>query len=78
MCEAQTLMGDEAKRTALYQQAEEILVSDVALIPLYHSVNNVLVRSDLKGPALEPNKAGRVTFWRHEFTSSMCGIYRVK
>lgn len=78
MCEAQTLMGDEAKRTALYQQAEEILVSDVALVPLYHSVNNVLVRSDLKGPALEPNKAGRVTFWRHEFTSSMCGIYRAK
>jgi ABC-type transport system substrate-binding protein len=78
MCQAQTLVGDEAKRNELYKQAEKILVSDVGLVPLYHSILNVLVHDDIKGPALDPNSAGVKTFWRHEFTSGMSGVYRAQ
>lgn len=78
VCEANAIIGDEAKRDELYRQAEKILIEDVALVPIYHGVFNVLVNPKLKGPALEPNKAGVVTFRGFRFNSSEGTVYRTK
>jgi peptide/nickel transport system substrate-binding protein/oligopeptide transport system substrate-binding protein len=78
VCEANAIIGDEAKRDELYRQAEKILIEDVALMPIYHGVFNVLVNPKLKGPALEPNKAGVVTFRGFRFNSSEGTVYRTK
>jgi len=78
VCEANAMIGDEAKRNELYRQAEKILIEDVALMPIYHGVFNVLVNPKLKGPALEPNKAGVVTFRGFRFNASEGTVYRTK
>ena len=78
VCEANAIIGDEAKRDELYQAAERILIEDVALVPIYHPVFNVLVNSRLAGPALEPNAAGVVTFRGERFNSSESTVYRTK
>ncbi|MEW5720554.1 MAG: peptide ABC transporter substrate-binding protein, partial [Chloroflexota bacterium] len=76
LCDAGALLGDEAKRNTMYQQAEKILVSDVALVPIYHPIMTAMVKLDIKGPALLPDKAGQVTWHRHRFTSRESLIYR--
>jgi ABC-type transport system substrate-binding protein len=78
VCEANAIIGDEAQRNELYQQAEKILIEDVALVPIYHGVFNVLVNPKLAGPALEPNEAGVVTFRGFRFNSSEGTVYRTK
>jgi len=78
VCEANAIIGDEARRNELYRTAEKILIEDVALVPIYHGVFNVLVNPKLKGPALEPNKAGVVTFRGFRFNSSEGQVYRTK
>ncbi|HEX9114559.1 MAG TPA: hypothetical protein VGA61_00700, partial [Anaerolineae bacterium] len=78
LCQAQVIMGDENKRDALYQQAEKILVSDVALVPIYHGIYNAMVSSTLAGPGLAPNKAGQTTFRRFRFNTSEGQVYRIK
>jgi len=78
VCEANAVIGDEAKRNELYQKAERILIEDVGLVPVYHGIFNVLVNPKLKGPALEPNKAGVVTFRGFRFNSSEGTVYRTK
>lgn len=78
VCEANAIVGDEAKRNELYQQAERILIEDVALVPIYHGIFNALVKPDLKGPALEPNEAGAVTFRGFRFNSSEGTVYRAR
>lgn len=78
VCEANSIIGDEARRNDLYQQAERILIEDVALVPIYHGTFNVLVNPELTGPALEPNKNGVVTFRGFRFNSSEGQVYRTK
>jgi peptide/nickel transport system substrate-binding protein/oligopeptide transport system substrate-binding protein len=78
VCEANAIIGDEARRDELYRQAEKILIEDAALVPIYHGVFNVLVSPDLKGPALEPNEAGVVTFRGFRFNSSEGQVYRTE
>jgi ABC-type transport system substrate-binding protein len=78
VCEANSIIGDEARRNDLYQKAERILIEDVALVPIYHGTFNVLVNPKLKGPALEPNKSGVVTFRGFRFNSSEGQVYRTK
>jgi ABC-type transport system substrate-binding protein len=78
VCEANSIIGDEARRNDLYQKAERILIEDVALVPIYHGTFNVLVNPKLKGPALEPNKNGVVTFRGFRFNSSEGQVYRTK
>ena len=78
VCEANAIIGDEAKRNELYQKAEKILIEDAALVPIYHGVFNVMVNPKLKGSALEPNKAGVVTFRGFRFNSSEGTVYRTK
>lgn len=75
MCEANTLMDAEDQRNELYKQAEKILLEDVGLIPLYHGTNNVLLQPNVKGPALDPDKEGRKTFWRYEYTGNLTELY---
>jgi ABC-type transport system substrate-binding protein len=75
-CQAGAITDNEAKRNEMYAQAEKILMEDVALIPLYHSVVNVMVSPTLGGPATEPNKAGERTFWRYVFCHLDPLLYR--
>jgi len=72
LCTAQSLMGDEEGRNAMYQQAERILIEDVALVPIYHSIYNVLVKPDLAGPGLAEDATGMRRFRRFDETQ----IYR--
>lgn len=78
LCEANVIIGDEDKRNALYQQAENILISDVALVPIYHGIYNAMVASDLAGPGLEPGASGQVTFRRFKMNTSEGLVYRVQ
>jgi oligopeptide transport system substrate-binding protein len=72
LCEAQSLMGDEARRNDMYKQAERILVEDVALIPIYHGIYNVMIKPYLAGPGLSADSEGVVKFRRFDETM----IYR--
>jgi oligopeptide transport system substrate-binding protein len=45
---------DPAARVALYQQAEQALLKDVAMIPLMHGVSDVVVSPRVKGFSLAP------------------------
>jgi peptide/nickel transport system substrate-binding protein/oligopeptide transport system substrate-binding protein len=76
VCEANAIIGDEAKRNENYRQAERILIEDVALVPIYHGIFNVLASPDLTGPALEPNAQGAKTFRGFRFNSSEGAVYR--
>lgn len=72
LCEAQSLMGDEAKRNDLYKQAEKILVSDVGIIPIYHGIYNVMIKSYIAGPGMAADSMGVVKFRRFDETQ----VYR--
>ncbi len=78
LCEAGAVMNDEPKRNEMYQQAEKILIEDFAMVPIWHSVWNVMMKPDIAGPALEPNAEGNVTFWRMKYNTSEGQVYRVK
>jgi len=76
LCEAGSILGNEARRNELYHQAERILIEDVALVPIYHGIFVALVKPDIKGPMLEPGKDGQITWMRHRFSSRESLIYR--
>ena len=76
LCEAGQVLNDEAKRNELYQQAERILIEDVALVPIYHGIFNALVKPYVKGPMFEPNSKGQVTWNRFRFSSRESEIYK--
>jgi ABC-type oligopeptide transport system substrate-binding subunit len=59
----------------MYQQAEKLLVEDVALVPLYHGIYNAMVQPYMKGPALEPGPNGEKTLWRYRIGSSEGKVY---
>ncbi|MGB3306816.1 MAG: peptide ABC transporter substrate-binding protein [Thermomicrobiales bacterium] len=56
--EATSFLGDEAERTAMFQEAEKILVEDVPAVFTYFETPIQLVKSYVAGPALEPDKNG--------------------
>lgn len=58
MAFANHLIGDPARRIALYHEAERILVEDVAGIFLWHSQYNELWKPYLRAEALERNDRG--------------------
>jgi peptide/nickel transport system substrate-binding protein/oligopeptide transport system substrate-binding protein len=76
LCEAGQILNDEAQRNELYQQAERILVEDVALVPIYHGIFNALVKPNVQGPMFEPNSKGQVTWNRFRFSSRESEIYK--
>lgn len=78
LCQAGQVLGDEAKRIELYQQAEKILVSDVALVPIYHGIFNALVKPDIKGPMLQDEGSSLRNWMRFRFSSREAVIYRVQ
>lgn len=45
---------DSERRISLYRQAEQIAVTDAAWIPLYHSVDNVLIKPYVKDYKVTP------------------------
>ena len=75
LCDAGAVIGDEAKRNSMYQQAEKILISDVALVPLWHPIYVAMVKPDIKGAMFTPAKNGQITWQRHRFTSRESLIY---
>jgi ABC-type oligopeptide transport system substrate-binding subunit len=62
VCQAGSIMGDEDKRNELYAQAEEILVRDEALVPVWHPRMVWLARPEIKGPVFDPDSKGVVRF----------------
>jgi oligopeptide transport system substrate-binding protein len=76
LCDAGQVLNDEAKRNELYAQAEKLLLEDVALVPIYHPINNALVKLDIVGPMFEPSSAGQVTWNRSRFASRESQVYR--
>ena len=76
LCDAQSIMGNEDKRNEMYRQAEKILISDVALVPVWHGIYNALINPDLAGPGLAPNPDGSRTLWRFKFHSTEAQLYR--
>ena len=60
--EANFLVGDEAKRIKLYQDAEKILVDDVGGIFIMFDQRAQFWKPYVKGKSLEPNKDGIVAF----------------
>jgi oligopeptide transport system substrate-binding protein len=51
---AATKEPDETKRLRILEQAEQTLLSDVAIFPLYHPTNQYLFRDNVKGINLHP------------------------
>ncbi|HXF62757.1 MAG TPA: peptide ABC transporter substrate-binding protein [Caldilineaceae bacterium] len=78
LCEAGSILNDEARRNELYSQAERILIEDVALVPIYHPILVALVKPYIKGPMLEPNADGMVTWNRFRFSSRESLIYKAR
>jgi ABC-type oligopeptide transport system substrate-binding subunit len=56
--EATAFLGDEAQRTALFQEAERMLVEDVPAVWAYHPTPIQLIKPYIKGPALDPDPNG--------------------
>ncbi len=56
--EADGIVGDEAKRAELYQQAEAILIKDVGGVFLWHPVFTQLWKPYIAGPCLHENSFG--------------------
>jgi ABC-type transport system substrate-binding protein len=75
-CEAGAILGDEAGRNELYRQAERILIEDVAMVPIYHSIFVAMVKPDITGPMLEPDENGNRTWHRFRFTRREARVYR--
>ncbi len=55
---ATVFLGDEKKRTEMFQEAEKILVTDVPAAFTFFIKPNQLVKSYVAGPALQPDKNG--------------------
>jgi ABC-type oligopeptide transport system substrate-binding subunit len=49
LCKAADGESDQAKRLALYAQAEKIIVEDAPWVPLYYQVDLELMRPNVKG-----------------------------
>lgn len=45
---------DRAKRMALYQEAEQLMISDAAIIPIYHAPDYVLTKPHVQGFSIGP------------------------
>jgi peptide/nickel transport system substrate-binding protein/oligopeptide transport system substrate-binding protein len=56
--EATAFLGDEAERTAMFQDAERILVEDVPAVFAYYQTPIQLIKPYVKGAALEPDSNG--------------------
>jgi ABC-type transport system substrate-binding protein len=60
--QADGIVGDEAQRAELYQQAEEILITDAGGVFLWHPIFTQLWKPYLTGPCLHENKYGLLSW----------------
>jgi len=60
--QADGIVGDEPQRATLYQQAEQILITDVGGIFLWHPIFTQLWKPYLVGPCLHENKFGLLSW----------------
>jgi dipeptide transport system substrate-binding protein len=56
--------NDHAQRTRLYQQAEQLLVDQVAAIPLYQSIMQYVVRSRVVNWQIAPSGQTPLPVWQ--------------
>lgn len=78
MREAGAEVRDQSRRMALYQQAEQLLVDDVAGVFLWHRGRAQIWKPYLKGEALEPNNAGYRAYRGDQVMSSTLSMYIAK
>jgi ABC-type transport system substrate-binding protein len=64
---AQAAMQDQAARVPLYQQAEQLLVSQGAAIPLHQSIDAQAVRSRVVNWRLAPTGMTPLSVWRQVY-----------
>jgi ABC-type transport system substrate-binding protein len=55
--DAAALIGDDAKRTQMFQEAEKLLVTEAAGVFIYHRTRADLIKPYVGGDFLKPNKA---------------------
>jgi ABC-type transport system substrate-binding protein len=67
--EASEFLGDPAERTALFQEAERILVEDVPGVFIYHATEVQLIKPWLKGEFIAPDKNGIAALHWPDFTT---------
>ena len=72
---ANVLVGNLKQRMSLYREAEEILVSDVGGIFLWHVIINEMWRPYVKGAALEANKWGYKAWRGNQMLNLMPTLY---
>lgn len=75
MNEAGAEVRDQGRRLALYQQAERLLVDDVAGVFLWHRGRAQIWKPYLKGDALEPSNAGYRSYRGDQVMSSTLSMY---
>lgn len=76
--EASSMTGDPAARTKMFQDAEKLLVDDVAGVWMYHETPGDLYKPYVKGTALEPDKNGKAAMhWPgfSGFSTNLQSIY---
>jgi ABC-type transport system substrate-binding protein len=56
--DAAALIGDDTKRTQMFQEAEKLLVEEAPAVWIYHRTVADLVKPYVTGECLEPNSAG--------------------
>jgi len=76
--EANFLVGDDARRIQLYQDAEKILVNDVGGIFITYDLRAQFWKPYVKGKSLEPNKDGVVAFRGNKLGLTDYTIYITK
>jgi len=57
MCAAAAVEPDPVRRFAILSEAEDRLLSQVPIVPIYTGVNSYLFRSNVKGIAMNPLQA---------------------
>jgi len=77
--DANGLMGDEKKRCAIYQKAEDLLVGDPGAVFLWHpTALQIWDDNRIGGKVLQPNKFGLTTWFKPEKGSTIYRIYMKK
>jgi ABC-type transport system substrate-binding protein len=56
--DAAALIGDDAKRTQMFQEAEKMLVTEAPGVFIYHRTRADIIKPYVAGEFLKPNKAG--------------------
>ncbi|MBI3455580.1 MAG: peptide ABC transporter substrate-binding protein [Candidatus Rokubacteria bacterium] len=77
--EANGLMGDDKRRCAIYQKAEELLVDDPGAVFVWHpTALQVWDDAKIGGDVLKPNRFGITTWFKPEKGSTIFRIYMKK